>query len=61
MTRWGLCLVSIGCIIMILSQIKGTASIALCFAGLLVVVGGFMLVYKDKRSQKSLKKPAKKK
>lgn len=61
MTRWGLCLVSIGCIIMITSQVSESATIPLCFAGLLVVASGFMLVYRDKRSQKPLKKSAKKK
>lgn len=61
MTRWGLCLVSIGCLIMMLSGLRGSEGILLCFAGLLVVAVGFVLIYRDKKDKKTLKKTAKKK
>ena len=61
MTRWGLFLVCIGCIIIMSSQVNESASLGLCFLGLLVVAGGFVLIYRDKKESKSFKKSKKKK
>lgn len=62
MTRWGLFLASIGCIMIIFSQTMGNngTSLSTCFAGVLVAIVGFMLVYRDKKATKSNKKTAKK-
>lgn len=46
---------------MMVSQLNGSDGILLCFAGLLVVVGGFVLIYRDKKDKKVLKRATKKK
>ncbi|RGC46398.1 hypothetical protein [Absiella sp. AM29-15] len=62
MTRWGLFLASIGCIMIIFSQTTKDSGVSLstCLAGVLVAIAGFVLVYKDKKNAKSSSKPAKK-
>lgn len=62
MARWGLGVVSIGCIIIMMSQTKtaDSGSLLYCLLGVLVVIGGFMLVYKDKKGRHSIKKQDKK-
>lgn len=62
MTRWGLFLASIGCIMIIFSQTTKDSGVSLstCLAGLLVAIVGFVLVYRDKKNTKSSSKPTKK-
>lgn len=62
MARWGLGIVSIGCIVMMMSQTmnENSGSLLYCLLGVLVVIAGFMLVYKDKKGSHSVKKQNKK-
>lgn len=54
MTRWGLAVMSIGSIVMVYSQTNDdfSSKMMYCIVGLLIVIMGAMIVWRNKKSAK---------